>query len=97
MGCFANCLGLDIKVTGARETGPPHVPGTMHKTGQACDLGKRNNPLLTRSDVEWCFIQCRAKGFDLSGFEWGYEGGPNFHLQTRLSASGAFGFAPGIR
>jgi len=92
MLCFEKCLGSEVTVTGAKECGPPHVSGSAHCEGQACDLGKNNNPDLSRSDVERCFNECSGP----DGFVWGYEGGPNFHLQTRPGRWDATGFRPGV-
>ena len=112
--CFENCIGKEVTVTGARESGHPHEPGSAHETGQACDLGKNNNRDLNRNDVERCFNQCSGPNFPIGplyslsetlnllstapndrGFTWGYEGSPNYHLQTRPGRGGATGFAPG--
>ncbi len=93
MTCFENCIGREIIVTGARETGPPHVPGSAHETGQACDIGKISNPGLYRFDVEQCFTHCIGR----YGFVWGYEGIGHFHFQTRPGKGGATDFTPGIR
>jgi RHS repeat-associated protein len=89
--CFEKCLGRDVTVTGAKEC-KGHVENSAHCNGQACDLGKNNNLDLSRSEVEQCFDECEGS----EGFVWGYEGTPNFHLQTRPNKWGAKGFRPGI-
>jgi RHS repeat-associated protein len=89
--CFELCFGQEVTVTGAREEGPPHAPGSAHATGEACDLGKNANRELTRQDTERCFTQC----FGPSGY--GQEEASHFHLQIRPGRGGATGFAPGIR
>jgi RHS repeat-associated protein len=91
--CMEQCLAGEVVITGAREPSPPHVPGSAHNTGQACDLGKRSNPELQRSEVESCFNQCTGP----DGFVYGQEEGNHYHLQTRPGRGGADGFAPGVR
>jgi len=89
--CFEICLGRVVTVTGAREEGPPHLPGSAHATGEACDLAKNANPGLTRQESERCFNGC----FGPTGY--GQEEASHFHLQTRPGRGGATGFAPGMR
>jgi hypothetical protein len=93
--CFEGCLGIEVTVTGARQTGPPHVKGSAHESGQACDLGKTNNAFLTREAFEGCFAPC--SGLWHRYFEWGYESPKNYHLQTRPGRDGAIGIPAGIR
>jgi RHS repeat-associated protein len=90
--CLAECLGRNLTVTGAKEGSPPHVPGSAHNTGQACDLGKAANPGLRRGDVEKCFNKCFRGG-------WGQEEAaqPHYHMQTIPGKGDATGFAPGVR
>ncbi len=57
--CFEECIGQPVTVTGAREPSPPHVSGSAHNTGQACDIGKNSNPNLPPlPDIEFCFNNC---------------------------------------
>jgi RHS repeat-associated protein len=75
LGCFDMCTRLDSAVTSGRRD----QPNTGHGRGEACDLGRGANPLLTRSEAIRCFHQCFPRGY---GQEEGNQGsGSHFHLQ----------------
>jgi len=93
--CFSICVGGNtpgpgVTVTAGREGG--HSSGSVHETGQACDIGKNSNPGLDRSTAETCFQQCFAPSSS-----YGQEEGNHYHFQSRPGAGGATGFAPGVR
>jgi len=92
MQCMADCLGMDLTVTGAREGG--HAPGSAHETGQAADLGERSNPGLRdrRPEVEQCYSSCFASDSSMAQHE---QQPPHFHFQTRPGRGDAIGFLPG--
>jgi RHS repeat-associated protein len=95
--CMDSCVGArhpdvplyDLTVTGATEGG--HTPGSAHETGQACDVGKKSNPGLSRQDVKTCYSNCAP-----TDTTYGQEEGNHFHIQTRPGVGGARGFADGV-
>jgi hypothetical protein len=87
IGCFEECMGFELAITGARAGPPYHDLMGAHPPGEACDFGRKNNPDLYKAEtkkVEECFNKC--------GFVWGYRNGTVFHFQIVPGGGGAKGF-----
>ena len=89
--CMDKCTGQDLAITSAND-GKHSGPKDPHFDGQACDLGKNNNPGLKREKVKACFIKC-ATELKITESSFATEGKHDFHLQTRPGRGEKTGFS----
>jgi RHS repeat-associated protein len=89
--CFDDCTHHDTVVTSGRRNGQQN----QHGQGTACDVGRNNNPDVSRPDAERCRAQCFSEGYGQEEQNCGSDG-THYHLQLHTVPGGLPRFRPGI-
>ena len=93
---FQDCMAKQIKITGGR--GARSRPNSSHSRGEACDLGRNNNPGLSPDNVKPCFASSFTKRVWAGGEERSSNPGNTFSFPIEsYSEGGKPGFARGIQ
>jgi RHS repeat-associated protein len=94
---MADFLGMDLRITGGLEPVPPHIPGSVHPSGDAFDLGFGSNPGLLGKRT---MIEVGFNIFSKTGWEMQFEFKPghtpaHYHFQDVPLHNNFSGILPG--